>query len=57
MNKITIIMYHYVRDLKKSKILKNKRTRFKGLSNFLNYLQKHYNNITPKKLINAIEKK
>ena len=50
-------MYHYVRDLKKSKFPKIKGLDLKDFQSQLNYLQKHYNIITPEKLINAIEKK
>jgi len=56
-NKVTIIMYHYIEDLKNPRF-----SRIKGLNPSLfkeqiNYLQKHCNIITMELLINAIEAK
>ena len=53
-NKVTIVMYHYIRDLKKSRYPK-----IKGLDLFifieqLNYLQMNYNIITMEQLIDSI---
>ncbi len=54
LNKVTIVMYHYIRDLKNSRYPK-----IKGLDLFLfieqlNYLQKNYNIITMELLIEAL---
>jgi len=57
MNNITVVMYHYVRDLKKSKFPKIKGLDIKDFQYQLNYLQKYYNIISPEKLINSIKRK
>lgn len=55
--RLTIIMYHYIRDLKKSR-----HPRIKGLDIYLfkeqlEYLKKHYNFVTIEQIIAAFDGK
>lgn len=53
-NKVTIVMYHFVRDLQNSRYPNIKGLDTALFKEQLNYLQKHYNIITIEMLINAI---
>ena len=55
--KVTIIMYHYVRDLKNSRYPSIKGLDLSLFIEQLNYLQKYYNVITMEQLIYSIESK
>jgi len=55
--KVTIIMYHYVRDLKNSRYPSIKGLDLSLFIEQLNYLQKYYNVITIEQLIYSIESK
>ncbi len=57
MNNITVVMYHYVRDIKKSKFPNIKGLDLRDFLNQLDYLQKYYNIISPEKLIDSIQNK
>ena len=46
---LTIIMYHYVREIKGSQFPKIKGLEFEGFKRQLDYLEKHYNLIKPPK--------
>ncbi|MBS0357714.1 MAG: polysaccharide deacetylase family protein [Proteobacteria bacterium] len=50
-NKCTVIMYHYVRDLKKSKFPQIKALETELFIEQIEYLRKHYNVITMEELI------
>ena len=52
---ITIIMYHYVRDLKKSKYTEIKGLDINLFKEQVYYLNKHYNIITIEEVIHSIE--
>ncbi|CAN5781659.1 N/A [soil metagenome] len=55
-NKVSIIMYHYVRDLKNSKFPQIKGLDASLFNEQVNYLQKHYSFITMDQLIDSIDK-
>jgi len=57
MSNLTIIIYHYVREIKRSNYPKIKGLEIEGFKRQLNYLEKHYNIINPKDLINNTESK
>ena len=52
MSNITIIIYHYVREIKQSIYPNLKGLEIKGFKRQLDYLKKNYNIINPKDLIN-----
>ena len=54
-NKITILMYHYVRDLKHSRYVNIKGLEFKLFQEQIKYLKKHYHFIDMEMLINSID--
>jgi peptidoglycan/xylan/chitin deacetylase (PgdA/CDA1 family) len=54
-NKVTIIMYHYVRDLKSSRFPEIKGLSIESFKEQLEYLQKHYCLITMEHLMRAME--
>lgn len=54
-NKVTIVMYHYVRDLKHSRYPEIKGLDISLFYEQIAYLKKHYNFITMEMLIDAIE--
>lgn len=54
-SKVTIVMYHYVRDLKYSRYPEIKGLDVNLFKKQLDYLEKHYNFITMEKLILAID--
>ena len=56
-NKITIVMYHYVRDLKHSRYPKIKGLDIRLFKEQIGYLLKHYNIITMETLIDCIQNK
>ena len=56
-NKVIIIMYHYVRDLKHSRYPEIKGLDIKDFKGQIKYLNKHYHFITMEMLIDAIENK
>jgi len=55
-NKLTIIMYHYVREIKNSKFPEIKGLELEGFIRQLDYLQKNFNIITAEQLIQFIIK-
>ena len=58
MNKITIVTYHYVREIKKSEYPKLKGLEFEKFKKQLDYLEKNYELITAQDLIEcSINKK
>jgi peptidoglycan/xylan/chitin deacetylase (PgdA/CDA1 family) len=57
MNNITVVMYHYVRDIQNSKYPNIKGLDIKSFQNQLDYLQKYYNIISPDKFIDSLENK
>ena len=52
MSNLTIVIYHYVRKIKNSNYPKIKGLEIDGFKRQLDYLEKHYNIISPKELIN-----
>jgi peptidoglycan/xylan/chitin deacetylase (PgdA/CDA1 family) len=56
-SKVTIIMYHYVRDLKLSRYPEIKGLDIREFKGQLEYLKKHYYFITMEMLIDALENK
>ncbi len=56
-NKVSIITYHYVRDLKHSRYPEIKGLDIKDFKGQIKYLKKHYHFITMELLIDAIENK
>jgi len=55
--KVTIVMYHYVRDLKNSRFPEIKGLDINLFKGQIAYLKKHYNFITMEELIDAIDNK
>ena len=53
---LTIVTYHYVRNIRNSQFPKIKGLEFKKFKKQLDYLQENYNIITTKELINAKKK-
>ena len=51
MKKITVITYHYVREIKESQFPKIKGLEFEGFKRQLDYLEKHYNLIKASQMI------
>lgn len=56
-SKVTIIMYHYVRDLKHSRYSEIKGLDIREFKGQLEYLKKHYYFLTMEMLIDALENK
>lgn len=56
-NKVSIIMYHYIRDLKHSRYPEIKGLDIGLFKEQIRYLKKHYHFITMEMLIDAIENK
>lgn len=54
-SKVSIVMYHYVRDLKKSQYPNIKGLDLALFNEQLSYIQKHYNIITMEQLVNSID--
>ena len=48
---LTIVMYHYVREIKESQFPKIKGLEFEGFKRQLDYLEKHYNLIKASQMI------
>jgi len=55
MNKVTIVMYHYVRDLKHSRYPEIKGLDVALFIEQIEYLQKHYNFVTMESVIDAFD--
>ena len=53
--RLTIAMYHYVRDLKSSRFPEIKGLRTDHFKEQISYIKKHYNIISGEDLINAVE--
>ena len=53
-NKLTIVMYHYVREIKNSKFPDIKGLEIENFRRQLNYLQKNFNIITAEQLIQSV---
>ena len=53
-NKLTIVMYHYVRKIKNSKFPNIKGLEIENFRRQLNYLQKNFNIITAEQLIQSV---
>ena len=56
-SKVTILMYHYVRDLKQSRYPTIKGLDYKDFQGQIEYLKKNYEFITAELLIDSIENK
>src|SRR3989304_6452320 len=54
-NKVTIVMYHYVRDLKHSRYQRIKGLDLSLFIEQIEYLKKHYSFITMEELIDALD--
>lgn len=54
---LTIIMYHYVRDLERSRYLAIKGRNLEEFKGQIDYIQGHYTVVTAKQVIAAINKK
>lgn len=57
MPKVTIVMYHYVRDLKNSRYPEIKGLPYDAFKEQLRYIQKHYTVVRMEDVIDAIKKK
>ncbi len=55
MNQVTIVMYHYVRPLKKSKYPKIKGLELTAFKGQLAFFQKHYQPVTMEEVISAVK--
>jgi peptidoglycan/xylan/chitin deacetylase (PgdA/CDA1 family) len=55
MNKLTIVMYHYVRDLKNSRYPEIKGLDLSLFIEQVKYIKKHYNPVSMEEVINSIE--
>lgn len=56
-SKVSIIMYHYVREIKNSKYPNIKGLEIQSFKEQLDYLKRHYNFITTEQLINSFDSK
>lgn len=52
-NKLTVVMYHYVRDLKHSRYPEIKGCDVRLFKEQVKFLQKHYNFVTVEQVIGA----
>ncbi len=55
MNKLTIVMYHYIRDLKNSRYPDIKALDLPLFREQISYIEKHYNPVTAAEVMNAVE--
>lgn len=56
-NKVTVVMYHYVRDLKNSRFPEIKGCDVRFFKEQVGYIKKHYNPVTVEEVIDAYENK
>ncbi len=56
-NKVTVVMYHYVRDLKNSRFPEIKGCDVRLFKEQVGYIKKHYNPVTVEEVIDAYENK